>query len=45
MKTVKHALFMLWAAIAATAGLAQGRISVAGTGDTSSPKAPVRPAS
>jgi hypothetical protein len=46
MKTVKHALFMLWASIAATAGIAQGRINVAaGTGDTAAPKAPARPAS
>ena len=45
MKTIKHALFMLWASVAATAGIAQGRINVAGTGDTAAPKAPARPAS
>ena len=44
MKTVKHALFLVWASVAATAGIAQGRINVAGTGDTSLPKAPPRPA-
>jgi len=45
MKIVKHALFMLGASVAAMAGIAQGRIHVAGTGDTTLPKAPVRPAS
>jgi hypothetical protein len=47
MKTLKQAMFLLWASVAATAAIAQMRIiaTVKGAGDSSSVKTPARPAS
>ena len=42
MKKIIALIGMLWASVAAMAGISQGRINMAGTGDTALPKAPVR---